>query len=446
MGYRVAHIGAFDMENLGDLLFSDVVAAHLTERLDIDEIVYFSPQSCTIPNTDKETHSVAQLESFHLDKPFDAIIVGGGDMVHLWKVRMNLPHISDDWILYDVLHMWVIPSLVASQYGIPLVWNAPGVPVDFVDTDNDIVNVLCQAVDYISVRDNQAKKVLSTAVPPQEITVVPDSVLTIDRFFPQEELAESLEARNLTHLKPGEYIFFQATVRFSDEQLRQSVEALQKIKKETGLAVLVQSIGYSMGDEEVCERIVEMSGGEFETLDGHPTQMDLLALLANAAFYIGGSLHGSIISSAYGVKNVTCNVFNYNKIEGFLELMSNSEACLHDMADVYEAFWRQKEAPQPPLLQELKGRVEKHFDAIASIISRGTKRVDENYPLRIADYIHASSARMEALRTDVRNLQEEVERLTAEKSALQGGLDELHASTSWKVTAPLRRIVSAVRK
>lgn len=446
MGYRIAHVAAFDIENLGDLLFRDVVAAHLDERLDIDEIVYFSPQSCTIPNTDQKTNSVAQLESFHQDKPFDAIIVGGGDMIHLWKVRMNLPHISDEWILYDVLHMWVIPSLVAARYGIPLIWNAPGVPVDFVDTDNDIVSTLCEAVDYISVRDNQAKKVLSTAVPPQDITVVPDSVLTIDRFFSKEELADTLEKSNLTDLTSGEYIFFQATVRFSDEQLRQSVEALQKIKKETGLAVLVQSIGYSMGDEEVAERVVEMSGGEFEKLNVHPTQMDVLALLANAAFYIGGSLHGSIISSAYGVKNVTCNVFHYNKIDGFLELMNNSEACVYDMRDMYEAFWEQKEAPQSLALAELKDRVEKHFDTIADIISRGTKRVIENYPLRIADYIHASSARMEALRIDIRNLQAEVERLTSEKSVLESSLDEMRASTSWKVTAPLRRIVSALRK
>ena len=80
MGYRIAHIGAFDMENMGDLLFTDVVAAHMRERLDIDEIVYFSPQSCAIPNTDRTTHSVTLLETMHRDNPFSAIIVGGGDM------------------------------------------------------------------------------------------------------------------------------------------------------------------------------------------------------------------------------------------------------------------------------------------------------------------------------------------------------------------------------
>ena len=50
MGYKIAHIGAFDFDNNGDLLFTDVIEKQLKKRINLDEIIYFSPKSCTIPN------------------------------------------------------------------------------------------------------------------------------------------------------------------------------------------------------------------------------------------------------------------------------------------------------------------------------------------------------------------------------------------------------------
>ena len=105
---------------------------------------------------------------------------------------MLLPHIDEEWITYDVLYMWVIPALVANRYNIPLAWNAPGVPLAFSEIDNDIVQFLCDAVDYISVRDALAKEVLTTAVDDSRVKVVPDSVLTIPRFFAKDDLTRQL--------------------------------------------------------------------------------------------------------------------------------------------------------------------------------------------------------------------------------------------------------------
>ena len=44
MKYRIAHIGSFDVENYGDLLFSDVLKAQLEKRIEIEEIIYFAPK------------------------------------------------------------------------------------------------------------------------------------------------------------------------------------------------------------------------------------------------------------------------------------------------------------------------------------------------------------------------------------------------------------------
>ena len=54
MGYRIAHIGAFDFENYGDLLFPDVLRIQLDKRIEIEEILYFAPKACKMPNRDIE--------------------------------------------------------------------------------------------------------------------------------------------------------------------------------------------------------------------------------------------------------------------------------------------------------------------------------------------------------------------------------------------------------
>lgn len=95
MGYRIAHVGAFDFENFGDLLFTDVLRAHLEKRIDVEEIIYFAPKTCKMPNKEEWVHAITELEKFVREKKVDSIIVGGGDLVHLRKIRTYMPHVSE---------------------------------------------------------------------------------------------------------------------------------------------------------------------------------------------------------------------------------------------------------------------------------------------------------------------------------------------------------------
>ena len=71
MGYRIAHVGAFDFENFGDLLFTDVLKAHLEKRITVNEIIYFAPKACKMPNKEVWVHAVTELENFVKDKKID---------------------------------------------------------------------------------------------------------------------------------------------------------------------------------------------------------------------------------------------------------------------------------------------------------------------------------------------------------------------------------------
>ena len=108
MKYRIAHIGSFDVENYGDLLFSDVLKAQLEKRIEIEEILYFAPKHCIMPNRDITVYSVTELEEMAEKTRIDAIIVGGGDFIYMDMIRTYMPHISKDWMIYEMPYMWMI--------------------------------------------------------------------------------------------------------------------------------------------------------------------------------------------------------------------------------------------------------------------------------------------------------------------------------------------------
>ena len=286
----------FDFENFGDLLFTDVLKSHLQKRIDVEEIICFAPKTCKMPNKAEIVHSVLELEDWIREKKIDAIVVGGGDLVHLRKIITYMPHVSEEgWVIYDVLYMWVIPSLVSLKYEIPLAWNAPGVPLHFGETDKEIVSYLCGAVDYISVRDEEAKKELSVAVNKEKIKVVPDSVLSIKDIISLDKARSIFEKLGL-NLQRGNYVFVQFNVSTPESDFKYYADALKFIMGRTGWEILIQPIGYACGDLDVIEKFKTAYEDEFIYPSEHYTQYEILSLIANAKYVLTDSFHCTAFS------------------------------------------------------------------------------------------------------------------------------------------------------
>lgn len=454
MKYRIAHVGAFDFENFGDLLFTDVLKAQLEKRLDVEKIIYFAPKACKMPNRKEYVHSVTELERFVNENKVDAIIVGGGDLVHLRKILTYMPHVSEEgWVTYEVLYMWVIPSLLAIKYGIPLLWNAPGVPLHFGSIDKEIVSYLCNAVDYISVRDEEAQKELEMAFLEKEINVIPDSVLSIRNIIEKQKTEEIFGGLSLD-IERKQYVFAQFNVATSENDFIDYATSLKKIQHETGWEILIQPIGYACGDQEVIEKFKATYQDDFIYSTEHHTQYEILALIANAALYVGTSLHGAIVSNSYGVPNVVVNSSHFNKIEGFVKMLRREETRVFNPKDIYNAFRVALNMDSSIVVGEKIKKIEGHFDKLAEILSLPITK-EEITVQGIADYIHDSSLEIENLDRKSKELSTEVERLGRvlnEKREMEQKADYFEAlynsainSTSWKFTKPLRALTSVIK-
>lgn len=446
MKYRIAHVGAFDFENFGDLLFTDVLEYHLKQYIEIEEIVYFAPKKCEMPGKDKQVYSVTELEKIAKEKKFDAIIVGGGDLVHMLKTKTYMPHVAaEGWVDYEVIYIWTIPSLVSEKLRIPLIWNAPGVPMFFTKENKLAVEILCSSVDYISVRDELSKEVLETAVDSDKIVVVPDTVLSIRDMIPLSSLERIFEGLGLPVRKKN-YIFFQGNTTFSDEDIKICADTLLYLKQSKGYDIVLQPIGYALGDFEVLKKIGEVYPKEFIIPKKKLNQYEILSLIANSEIYIGSSLHGCITSNSYGVKNIVYNINHFRKTDGFVQLIGKESTRIYSSKEIKGTCEELRDISE----DEMNGyiiKIKEHFKAMADIIKSGIKKETENVGM-IAEYIYQNSDKVAHLETQVNQLLAEnasLKEIKERADGLEKAYKEVISSMSWKITKPIRSILDHLK-
>lgn len=445
--YRIAQVGSFDVENYGDLLFVDVFEKTIRKYIDVEEIVLFAPKKCKMPFSDGQrvVYSVTELEERNQEKPFDVIIVGGGDLIHCVKIRTYMPHISKEWVDYEALYMWMIPSIISWKYNIPLLWNAPGVPYKFMDAEKLLVKELCQLVNYISVRDNVSKCNLEECGVTSEIQVVPDTVFSISELIPKEELEERFSQMNLG-LEKNKYVIFQANHTYLQTEMQGCIETLRKIKAEHQMEILLLPIGYALGDEDFVTGLLKECPGEFVTINNKMSPIEMLTLLANAAGYVGSSLHGCITASTYGVPIVVCNYNRHIKVEGFLELVNMKEAVVYSARDIYSVFEKKLvisgEDRKIALFQ-----IERHFQQLVEKLE--TKGLTKGFETALCEYVFS-------MRNMELNYQEEYRQVQVEKDyeiiererkyqEVVKAYHEILDSTAWKITKPIRVLFGIIR-
>lgn len=448
MGYVIAHVGAFDFENFGDLLFMDVVEHHLKKRIQISKIIHFAPKG-NVKVGDRKIFSVKDLEKIHLKENFNAIIVGGGDLIHLQKILITDSK-TENWDIYDVLYMWMISTMVAKCYNLPVLWNAPGVPLTIPDVHKKVFRILCNNIDYLSVRDEDSKyKLLEAGI--KDVKVIPDTVLTINEIFDKNELFDEYLK---DYYKKSNYIIFQANTKLNDDELRECAEVLLKIKKEYKLNILLLPIGPSMGDVKVLKKIQEMQPACFELYDKEFDRMHILALIANARMYIGSSLHGCIVANSYQVPAIVCNYNRYNKIDGFVKLIDFEESEIFFVHDIYRKFEELIDKDVSNYCYQ-KRLINEHFDEITEIISINHKKMKNEFVL-ISEYLYDISEqyrKLESTETTLKHQENTIEiqnnkiiHLENENNQLREMLDGILNSSSWKITKPMRKISSLIKK
>jgi hypothetical protein len=323
---RVAQVGTFDVDNLGDLLFPLVfrhLLADLSQRRGRPiELTCFSPRGCIAGELYSDQMAalpLSQLDALDGDAPFDAIFVGGGDIIR-----------GDNQILAAIYGPAGPPmpysTVVSPTQGARrrLVLLMPGVPFApepaFAIHLENSLRRLCSA----ALRDPLSARRLTDLVPADlHLQVLPDLVNAIADVFPPGLLPAPADA-----LPPDGYLCFQTHLPLCAD-VEATGRALRDLEHRTGLPVMLVEIGVCLGDADFLGELAARFGFAY-ACRARPgkrgAMLDKVALIARSRGFIGGSLHGAIIANAYGVPHFCFSAGGMSKITGFYETRAESGA------------------------------------------------------------------------------------------------------------------------
>lgn len=332
---RLAQIGTFNVDNLGDLLFPVVFAQIVQELNDsLDEkyqLDFFSPHCENYVPTYSDQQPVKDIKQFN-NQTYNKVFIGGGDLLR-----------SDDWSINEIYNTTqlsftsiISPTnrLINNCYTIGL-----GVPFELDEGFAKYVKNSFNRFEKISVRDIRSQAFLAQQNIPSEI--VPDLVLSISRYFPKEDLArisKKVFERNNIWLHDQSYLIFQANDSvLQAEEIVEISELLNALSVKLQAPVILLSIGECLGDNKLYEELIPLLDNcHVIDKNGDPslTLLEKVAVLATAQGFIGSSLHGNIISYSYNIPHITFTGDYSTKLKGFFKLVDREKYCFHNPKDV----------------------------------------------------------------------------------------------------------------
>jgi lipopolysaccharide transport system ATP-binding protein len=421
--------GTFDVENFGDLLFPLIAEHELRQRLDPLVLQCFSYAAKRAPEWPFDVTSQTKLAA-SIDT-LDALILGGGDLIHCIK-SIARHYFPPDETLHHPTSLWLTPALLALEQGLPLIWNAPGVPQEIPDWAVPAVRAVLVSSAYIAVRDEPSRQALAVIAPEVDIAVVPDTAFGIARLRDAEH--RSLAFRNfaaqLGLQRP--YVVLQPGAHGSVERLLRAASLLSASHQ-----IVILPLGPVHGEHQAS--VPHSLFPEAIRLPRWPDPLLLTELIAGSEGAIGDSLHLAIVALACGVpvfRSPRRDLRKYAMLERFDTVHSLKDESAASSEWLSARLGRK--APSQAALGAADA-VKAHWDKVASVLSSPPS--NRAVPLAIKNLWQRLPGDLESraeLATSLATARHAIDAARAENAALRNSL-------SWKVTAPLRGLLEFAR-
>lgn len=337
---RIAQIGTFDLDNLGDLLFPyvfNLIVCDLAKSFSIEiDIKLFSPVGSAEPlfYTDQlKSYPLNAFISIDKNSPFDLIFIGGGDIIR-----------DDDFSLNSIYNKSELDLTFSKLFSISedikkrIVLLSPGVPFNIQpDFEIFLKNSFLRVVQA-STRDKQSLEKIESLLPKDaHPEVIPDLVFSLPVYFSHKQ-AKVISQKLLMQfeIQSGNYICFQSHANYCPDPT-ETVQYLLALEKATNLRVVLLEIGKCLGDDDLLEKLHEIGGFAYikNRLNHLPVSLiDKVAIIVGAKAFIGSSLHGNILAISYGIPQF-CIASELSKFKVLREANADSN-CYKNLVDLIE--------------------------------------------------------------------------------------------------------------
>ncbi|GAB4069445.1 polysaccharide pyruvyl transferase family protein [Ancylobacter sonchi] len=315
---RALLFGTFDVANYGDLLFP-IVAAHRLAPLGWDVVPVSPSMQRTVFGDAMAVEPMGKLPG---ELRGDAVLVGGGELVHAWPASFLDEYRIGDLPTWAYPSLWLGASLVGALQDVPVIWNAPGVPAPFTEQIRRLaVEPVLAMADYVAVRDVPSRNFLGSTHR-AAVSVVPDSITELSRVWPLEALAPAfaaLCARKQIAADAQLMAVHLRAVGLEAEAIAQIAAMLDAFASTRGLTPILIAIGPSLGDDDSVRRLGAAMTGPHVVLDDPLSLREIAAAIAHARLYTGNSMHGYVTALSYGRPGVMIARPAFRKLAGLAE-------------------------------------------------------------------------------------------------------------------------------
>jgi hypothetical protein len=364
---KIMLTGTFDLQNYGDLLFPLVAESRLARYG--YQAIPVATSARRLPIED----AVAPIDLAQMmlgEEPIAGILVGGGHLIHASSLNLFMDDSPSDGT--GALGLWLGATLAGALRDVPIAWNAVGVPHPFSARQRDLIGMALGATSYLSVRDRGSARLLGVAEDAR-LSVVPDSIADIGRLWPKDSLASTYH--NLLHRKgisaDARLLAFHVRNRSMTGLDPGELGAMLRTFARThGLVPALVAVGHCHDDARTARLLAPHLGGPLLLLDDPISLREITSVFAHGALYVGASLHGYIVSSAYDTPAVIVARPAYQKFFGFLEHTGRTDDMANDWPGALEvAALRAHESPTRRIPATVLAALDTHWESIRAAFS-----------------------------------------------------------------------------
>ncbi|WP_419897795.1 polysaccharide pyruvyl transferase family protein [Roseomonas sp. USHLN139] len=363
--------GMFDMNNYGDLLFPLVAQQRLAEAGYALQPVAPAGGRADFADALPCLDIAAMLDAG--GAPAAGILIGGGYIIHAHSLAF-LDHYAGEGLgSWCGAGLWLGATLAAALRDVPLAWNAPGVPHPFSARQQRLVDAALRAASYVSVRDAGSRRLLD----PQgaaDVPVVPDPIAGLPRLWPRAALAADYRALLARKGVPPETRLLALHLRnrsIAGLDHDTIAASLRDFAAAQGLLPMLVAVGESHDDPAVARQLAARMGGPVLMLDDPASLREITAALAHSALYVGASLHGYIVATAYDVPGVLVARPRYNKFAGFLAHAGRPQDLAQDWAQALRLAAARRPDEGALLPAALAAALDTHWARVAAAFAAG---------------------------------------------------------------------------
>jgi polysaccharide pyruvyl transferase WcaK-like protein len=384
---KVCQWGAFDVANYGDRLFPLIAREQLTARLPGLALTCYAPVGhAKLPPGSPPLFPLVpgggplhQQRREYFARHFDAIIIGGGDLLRFDQTEPGYDSSEHERPLrpYDAFldPLWEEDGIQPN-----ILWNAPGVTFPFEPSRRLLVQRACSFVRYAAVRDEISRDYLLEAGVEGPIHVFPDSGILLAELVRQrvdeEKVGRLLRRRGVEPDDRG-LLCFQCAPGFLRKEEVSVAKSLARIADSRNLEVVLLPIGLCHGDLDALRLAQRAGGNRFTLVEDVESPLEIGAVIGACDYFVGSSLHGNLSALSFGIPHIIINnPLRSAKLEGLVQLAHLEEFRITDWEDLESSFDRLVATPRERWTKtgdHLKARASAHFDRLAEEISRSAE-------------------------------------------------------------------------